>query len=156
MSMKDLVTVFFIAAAAMVFAAGDIASSTNATLLVVSWGEPVQGARLSITTTNNVFRIPSSTVVRAVTDNASTNEIRVDIAFPTFIFDLLLTNSTGKVYHVTTPLTIRGPRQIVTLRPGERRTDDIPTTFRAGIEPGDYTLTATRSFSARGQDFVLA
>jgi len=111
---------------------------------------------LSITTTNNVLRIPSSTVVRAVTDNASTNEIRVDIAFPTVIFDLLLTNSIGKVYHVTTPLRIRGPRQIVTLRPGERRADDIPTTFRSTIEPGDYTLTATRNFSMRSQDFVLA
>ena len=111
---------------------------------------------MSIATTNNIFKVPSSTIVRAVTENASTNEIRVDIAFPTVIFDLLLTNNIGKVYHVTTPLAIRGPRQIVTLRPGERRMDDIPTTFQASIGPGDYTLTATRSFVVRGKDFVLA
>ncbi len=130
-------------------------AQANGPTEAVEWGKSAQGVQLSIAMTNSVFMTPSSTMVTAATTNSSANEIRIDISFPTVIFDLLLTNNAGKIYHVTTPLNIRGPRRIVTLKPGERRVDFIPTTFPANIELGDYTLTATRSFTFKDETFRL-
>ena len=118
-------------------------------------GESVQGVQLSISMTNSVVKTPLSTTVTAVTRNLSTNEIRVDIAFLTVFFDIILTDDRGKLYHVITPVLVRGPREIVPLKPGEQRSDSIPVTFSEDIEPGDYTLKTTRSFTLKGQEFHL-
>ena len=124
-----------------------------------NWGKSVQGVQLSIVMATNVFQVGSSTTVEAVTTNSSTNDIVVDIFAPTIVFDVLLTNSAGKTYHVTTPMPIRGPRHFVTIKPGEKSTESIPVTFgktRFGdsVEPGNYTLRATRHFSSSKEDYI--
>jgi hypothetical protein len=125
-----------------------------------NWGKSVQGVQLSISVTNNVFRVGSSTTVASVTKNSSTNDITVDISAPTVEFDVLLTNGLGKLYHVTTPMAIREPRQLVTIKPGGESFESIPVTFgetRLGdtVEPGDYTLLAMRYFSLSRGRFAL-
>jgi hypothetical protein len=144
--MKTLLLLCF--AAVFTVQAGNSQTITN-------WGESVQGVQLSITVTNSVFRVGSSAAVASVTKNSSTNVIVVDIFAPTVVFDLLLTSDTGKLYHVTTPMKIRGPRQLVEIKPGEESAESIPMTFGENIEPGDYTLKATRHFSMHGKDFEL-
>jgi hypothetical protein len=116
------------------------------------WGPGVQGVQLSISLTNNIFQVGSSATVESVTQNSSTNDIVVDIFAPTVVFDVVLTNSAGKSYHITTPMRIRGPSQFVTIKPGDNSAESIPVTFgqtRFGdtVEPGEYTLLATRHFS---------
>jgi hypothetical protein len=123
------------------------------------WGKSVQGVQLSITLATNVFQLGSSATVESLTRNTSTNDVVVDIFAPTAVFDVLLTNRTGKSYHITTPTAIRGPRQFVVLKPGDKSAEAIPVTFgktRFGdtVEPGDYTLLATRHFSAATEDYV--
>jgi hypothetical protein len=125
----------------------------------IKWGKSVQGVQLSIRMATNVFQAGSSTTVESVTKNSSTNDIVVDIFAPTIVFDVLLTNSTGKTYHVTTPMAIRGPRHFVTIKPGEESAESIPVTFgktRFGdiVEPGNYTLWATRHFSSSKEDYI--
>jgi hypothetical protein len=124
-----------------------------------AWGQSVQGVQLSITLATNVFQVGSSATVESVTRNLSTNDIVVDIFAPTAVFDVVLTNSAGKSYHITTPTAIRGPSQFVTIKPGDKSAESIPVTFgqtRFGdtVEPGDYTLFATRHFSYATQDYV--
>jgi hypothetical protein len=46
-------------------------------------------------------------------------------------------------------------RQIATLKPGEERIDNIPVTFGENIDPGNYTLKATRSFTVKGEEVKL-
>jgi len=122
-----------------------------------AWGPGVQGVQLSISLTNNVFQVGSSATVESVTRNSSTNDVSVDIFAPTDVFDVLLTNRAGKSYHITTPMAIRGFRQFVTIKPGAESSESIPVTFgraRFGdtVEPGDYTLFATRHFSSANED----
>jgi hypothetical protein len=121
-----------------------------------NFGKSVQGVQLAITMTNSVFQVGSSSTVASVTTNSSTNTITVDISAPTIHFGVLLTNDTGKLYHVTTRLDIREPGRLVTINPGEEQSESIPVTFGENIEPGDYTLKATRKFSSSdGEDFTL-
>jgi hypothetical protein len=122
---------------------------------ITNWCEAVQGVQLSITMTNNVFDVGSHSVVASVTKNSSTNTIIVDMSAPTVNFDVLLTNDTGKLYHVTTPMMIRGPRKLVAIQPGEESVESIPVTFGENIEPGDYTLKATRTFTLNDKEFTL-
>ena len=122
---------------------------------ITNWGNSVQGVQLAITMTNSVFQVGSSSTVESVTTNSSTNTITVDISAPTMNLGVFLTNDTGKSYHVTTPMMIRGPRQLVKIKPGEESAESIPVTFGENIEPGDYTLKATRHFSMNGKDFEL-
>jgi hypothetical protein len=119
------------------------------------WGGSVQGIRLSITTTNNVLKIATSTSIESVIKNSSTNAITVDVLAPTIYFDVLLTSDTGKLYHITTPLEIRGPGRLVAINPGEELNESIPVTFGNNIEPGDYTLKATRTFTLNDKEFTL-
>ena len=127
---------------------------------ITNWGESVQGVQLAITVTNSVFQIGSQATVLSVTKNFSTEVVKVDISAPTINFDVILTSSTGKLYHITTPTNIGYPTIFRTINPGEERAESIPVTFgktRFGdtVEPGDYTLKATRHFSMNGKDFEL-
>jgi hypothetical protein len=119
------------------------------------WGQSVQGVQLAITMTNSVFQVGSSSAVASVTTNSSTNTIIVDISAPTIHFDVLLTNDTGKLYHITTRMDIREPGRLIMINPGEEQNESIPVTFGENIEPGDYTLKATRKFTLNGGKFTL-
>ncbi len=124
-----------------------------------NWGKSVQGVQLSITMATNVLKLGSSTTVEAVTKNSSTNDIVVDMFPPTMVFDVLLIDSAGKSYHATTPTVIMGPLLFVTVKPGAESSESIPVTFgmtRFGdtVEPGDYTLFATRHFGFNQEDFI--
>jgi hypothetical protein len=130
------------------------ASASDSDQEATNWGKSVQGVQLSIMMATNVFQVGSSTTVESVTKNSSTNDIVVDIFAPTMVFDVLLTNSAGKTYHVTTPMMIRGPRHFVTIKPGEESAESIPVTFGDIVEPGDYTLRATRHFSSSKEDYI--
>ena len=138
-----------------VFGANLSFAQSNGLSEATHWGESVQGVQLSISMTNRVVKTPLSTAITAVTRNSSTNDIRVQISFPMEFFDVVFTNDAGKSYDVITPSLIRGLREFGALKPGEQRSDSIPLTFSEDIEPGDYTLKATRSFTLKGQEFPL-
>jgi ankyrin repeat protein len=106
---------------------------------------PVQGVRLSIAMTNRVFEVPSSTAVTALTTNASSNAVMMDITLPPMNYRLLLTNRAGKCYDVPAPFAGNGFSETVTLQPGETHMETIRIFFFGSIEPGDYTLMATRT-----------
>ena len=127
---------------------------------ITNWGHSVQGVQMAITMTNSVFQVGAQAAVLSVTKNLSTEVVKVDISAPTINFDVILTSSTGKLYHVTTPTAIGYPTIFRTINPEEERSESIPVTFgktRFGdtVEPGDYTLKATRHFSMNGKDFEL-
>jgi hypothetical protein len=46
-------------------------------------------------------------------------------------------------------------RELVTINPGEEKSEFIPITIGENIEPGDYTLKATRTFTLNDSDFTL-
>jgi hypothetical protein len=131
-------------------AGSDSGQETN-----INWGKSVQGVQLSITMTNNVFQISSSSTVESVITNSSTNAITVDISAPTIHFGVYLTNDTGKSYHVTPLLKIREPGRLVTINPDGEQSESIPVIFEDNIEPGNYTLKAKRTFSSSDGNFTL-
>jgi hypothetical protein len=142
----------------LVFAAGCYLclAQSNDPQTITHLGDSVQGVQLSITMTNNIFPVGSSVAVMSATKNLATNDIILNIAVPTLNFDLILSNDAGKLYHVTSRLSIRGSmHQFETIKPGGESFESIPVTFVENIEPGDYTLKATRHFSMGGRDFEL-
>lgn len=130
-------------------------AQSNDSQTITHWGNSVQGVQLSIRITNNIFQVGSSTTVMSVTKNSSTNTIAMDISAPTINFDIVLTNNTGTLYHVTTRIGIRMPGIILKIKPGEEYAQSIPVTFEQEIEPGDYTLKATRQFGMSHGGFEL-
>jgi len=46
-------------------------------------------------------------------------------------------------------------KTMLTMSPGEQNVRIIPATIGKNIEPGDYTVQATRSFSMNGTSFRL-
>ena len=125
----------------------NLSLAQNNTVGAASWGDSVQDVQLSIAMTNKVYQIGSSAIVQSVTKNSSTNVVAVDVSFPLASFDVALTNSAGKLYHVvSTPAAIAYPTVLKTLNPGEESAESIPVTFGENIEPGDYFLRATRHF----------
>ena len=131
---------------------------TNDKTNVFDWGDSVKGIRLSIAMTNLVWQNGASASVSAVTTNSSTNGVEIATNFPGLEFDILIKNQSGKRYHVATPLWYRGPRGFIILEPKSDIIEAIPVTFGKtvtfggnDIDPGEYTLTATRSFTYPGQ-----
>jgi hypothetical protein len=134
-----------------VFGTNPCIAQSSAHSDAISWGESVQGVQVSITMTSSVFQAGSHTTVMVVTKNSSTNYI-----YPTWHFDVLLTNGAGKLYRVRTSKHLFVERRYtVTIKPGEQNHEMIPVTFEENVEPGDYTLKATRSFTVNGKDFKL-
>src|ERR1035437_394502 len=130
-------------------------AQANDSQAITNWGQIVQGVQLAITMTNSVFQVGSSSAVESVTTNSSTNTIIVDISAPTMNFGVLLTNDTGKSCRVTPRLAIREPGRPVTISPGGELSESIPVIFGKNIEPGDYTLKATRTFTLNDKEFTL-
>jgi hypothetical protein len=109
-----------------------------------NWGVGVRGVQLLLYPTNTVIDGGSSITVLAVIRNTSTNSIQVIEKDAERNFDLLLTNVAGKVYHLTPHKA--GRNLSMEIVRGTQLALNIPVTFRSEIEPGDYTLKATRLF----------
>jgi uncharacterized membrane protein len=120
----------------------------------VSWGQSVEGVRLLITMTNTIVNAGKSNLIVAVIENSSTNAIRIADTGGTMGFDILLTSSAGKSYHLS-PKVDDFMRKTVTIKPGEQNSSAIPVTIGKNIEPGDYTLKATRFFYVKDDHFQL-
>jgi len=120
---------------------------------ITNWGKSVQGVQLSTRLSNRTFQVGSSATVAAVIKNSSTKDITLLVSAVNFT--VLLTNNAGKSYNIIKPVVILYPSQIVTINPGEKRDESITVTFAEKIEPGDYTLKATRKFSSSDGDFTL-
>lgn len=116
------------------------------------WGKSVQGVRLSVMMTNNVFLVGSSTVVETVIKNASVDPITIDKSLPLMVS---IKSDKGKSYNVTTRKPVFLPSQPVTIVPGEKSVGSVSVTFEENIDPGDYTLNATQRFQSNNRDFTL-
>jgi len=121
----------------------------------VKWGKSLHNVQLSITLTNDNFKVHSPTIVTALTRNSGTNAVEMEVAFPAANFDLLLESATGRVYHVVTPTLARGMLQFVTVNSREERTETIPVTFGEEIEPGNYTLKTIRFLGFKDEQFKV-
>jgi hypothetical protein len=128
---------------------------TNSTETISNWGEDVQGVQLSITMTNTIIEIGSTITLVTVIKNTSTNSIQLAQIWQPADYDVLLKSGADKVYHlIQQPLVIR-MKTMLTMSPGEQNVRIIPATIGKNIEPGDYTVQATRSFSMNGTSFRL-
>jgi hypothetical protein len=122
-----------------------------------NWGPSVRGVRLLIYMTNSVVESGSTANVLTVITNGSTNSIGLGFTALPSDFGVLLTGSGGRLYHLTAPPLALRINQRMTIMPGEQDARNIQVTFgepihawedglRKNIEPGDYTLQATRNF----------
>lgn len=124
-----------------------VRQSTDAPPDAASWGKPVQGVRLSIAMTNSVVEAGSSITVRPIIRNSSTNAIVLVKIRSWAGFQITLTNGRGQLYTLYGPrLIMGGGHETETIKPGEQRAWTIPVTVGKNSQPGNCTLTATRSF----------
>jgi len=134
---------------------GNLCSAqSNAPPPSIEWGRNERGVRLSITMTNRVVISRSSTVLTALITNSSTNNIVLFWSSPETDFYLSLTNNAGKSY-LLTPHFIEGSTGRETIYPAGRKAEAVPVTFGSEIQPGDYTLKASRDFGLGGGIFRL-
>ena len=114
------------------------------------WGESVQGVQLGIAVTNSIFSAPVATFVIAAITNGSTNVVKLDTRFLSYLYSIILTNDAGKSYTVSNKLPLSGPSLFAELKPGDlyiESRERVQVNFPENIEPGDYTLIATRSLT---------
>jgi len=120
-----------------------------------NWGKSVQGVQLLITLTNNVVETGASITARIVMWNASTNIITVGITGTALDFGLVLRNGSGKPYDDLRPFPLSGSATSEMVTSGGIRERNVPVVFPSNIEPGEYTLVATRAFSSRAGSFMV-
>lgn len=147
-SLGTIFSVFFLATACIA------QSNTN-----LDFGQSVQVVQLSISVSNNVIAVGSELIISAEIKNLSTNVIHLSESSPEMDFNVFLTSDSGKVYKLTPPAVVFTRLLRSDLKPGESRDSIIhvgvnkyfePPSLVAidkNIEPGDYTLKATRHFS---------
>ena len=155
-----LVSIYMVA-----FVSSVCTAQSNATNEASSWGTSIEGVKLSITMTNAVVDTGGTISIVAAITNSSSGSISLVETSPQTDFDLLLTNSTEGTYHLT-PRLLRGNEGTVTINAGVQSAVTIPVTFAQDIsatpvrqlqnvEPGAYTLKATRSFFVNDHKFTL-
>ena len=115
----------------------------------------VQGVRMSITLTNDVIEAGSTITLVAVIKNSSTNAIHLGQLWEPADYDVLLTSGAKKVLHLIQEPDISTLNTRLTINPGEQNVRVIPVTFGKSIEPGDYTLSATRRFAFSEVELTL-
>jgi hypothetical protein len=125
-----------------------------ATEKAVEWGKDVQGVRLSLTMTNKVIDIGSTVEITAIIKNASTNSIGFELIGTPADYDLILTNATKKLYHLTSPDDFDSSRW-QSIDPGRENIRQITVTFKNNIAPGEYTLEASRVFGMKDHEYKL-
>jgi hypothetical protein len=130
------------------------AQTSNGTPASTNWGKAVQGVQLSIVATNSVVAAGSSITVWTVITNTSTNVVRLVESRAETDYDLMATNSAGARYPLT-PRFIIGRRATVRLSPAKQYAISVPVSFPTTIEPGEYTLTASRGFESSVGNFEL-
>ena len=118
-----------------------------------NWGKPEHGVRLLIYTTNAILQAGLSINALTIITNGSSARILLDEMGPDDDFDLFLTNSAGRYYHLTPPRAHMNTAAAI--EAGTESAMMIPVRFRANIQPGDYLLIATRYFTLNRADFRL-
>jgi hypothetical protein len=143
----------------VILGANRCVAQSNDLQVITNWGQNVQGVQFAVTVTTNVFKFGSSSVVTFVTKNFSTNTITVFVPASMSGSDVILTNDTGKLYHIISHPKNKNADALLSglapIDPGAEVVESIPVTFGENIEPGDYDLKATRHFSSGKVDFTL-
>lgn len=130
--------------------AGDESDTNN-------WGESVQGVLLSFTLTNtsHVVEAGSPIIFAAVLKNSSTHVIEIPhTGLPSDYF-ASLTSVTGKTYRIIDPPLTLHENTRVLLDPGKQDVRIISTGIKKSIEPGDYTLQASREIYVDNHSFTV-
>jgi len=120
-----------------------------------NWGSSVQNVRLQIYLTNSVVHSGSSLTMLGIITNASTNAIALTRTVPTTGYDVRLTSRAGKSYDLTEMPALMNARGYYAINQGVISAVTLPVNFGTNIEPGDYTLQATRAFSSSDGNFKL-
>jgi hypothetical protein len=147
---KKLISVAYLA----IMAVSICSAQSNISKTITDWGESVHKVHLSIALSNNIIDIGSTMTLSAKIENASTNVIRLIETGPLTDFVIVITNGSGNVYKLS-PDNTRRPtyyRLTISLQPGEIRDWSLLATIGKDIEPGDYILKASKSFSSIGGD----
>ncbi len=121
-----------------------------------NWGKAVHDVRLSVTITNNVVEIGSTNLVAVVITNSS--EIGIILPSSLLDFDVILTNTEGKLFHLIAPLSPPLFSRIIdarTINAGEYWVWLLSVPFEKNILPGEYTLQAFRGFTSADGSFQL-
>jgi len=123
--------------------------------VVTTWGNSVQGIRLSLTMTNTVADTGSSIGIVAAIRNSSTNAISLGFTGTPTDFDLVLAGGGGKLYHLIPPNDIDLATTVMIISPEQQRAWTISVTLEKNIKPGGYTLNAIRNFVVKHEHFKL-
>jgi hypothetical protein len=148
------ITFIFVCMAAI--GANRCMAQSNDSQTITNWGQSIQGVQLAIVMTTNVFSVGSSAVATFVITNSSANTITVTVPVSIVNSDVVLINDTGKIYDLTPHIgAIRMLSAHRQLNPSEEDVESLSVTFGENIEPGDYTLKATRTFTLNEKEYTL-
>jgi hypothetical protein len=136
----------------VLFGASPGAAQSNTTPKNPNWGKDIQGVQLSINMTNNVVERGLTFTMVALITNSATNAIVFGHRSAETDFDVSLTNASGKLYHLT-PRWLGRSSGSATIESRVQVQLTIPVTIGKDIEPGNYTINASRVFSVRGTPY---
>jgi uncharacterized membrane protein len=130
-------------------------SSQDQSKEVTKWGNAVEGVQLSVNSTNNIVVVDSTTTLFARIRNLSTNTITLTVSdLRVNDFTVYLTDSSKNIYKIAEPSgAVFAVFPPINITPGESHILTISLTVDKNIEPGDYTLKATRHFSINNSFF---
>lgn len=129
-------------------------AQTNSSHITTNRVENANGIYLSISLSNNIVNV-GSTTIKAAIQNLSTNTIGL-VEFPGMTdFDVFLINSSGKSFKLTPSKPLSGSRVPVMLKPEESRNWAVPITIGNELKPGEYVINVSRNFNANGKWFVM-
>jgi hypothetical protein len=139
---------------AMVFLANFCKGQSDNSLSATNWGQSVNGVELSISLSNNVIPLGSTTRLQCRVKNSSTNFITWGVLSPAQGFTVSLTNNLGKAYRLTpdeSKFTIISYSSTCEVEAGETYECSVPIVIGKNVEPGNYQLEANQHFLIRGK-----
>ena len=119
-----------------------------------NWGENILGIQLSISVTNRFMDVGPATICATI-KNGSTNAIGLVETGPFTDFDVFLTNNTGQSLKLTPDRRLMNFRTSDELKAGESRNWTILIIINKGVDPGEYSLKATRRFTVNSDWYEM-
>ena len=126
------------------------AQPSSTTNRAVAWGKPVMGARLWVSLSTNVLTAGSTATLALRIENTSSDVIRVTETVTSWDFEVRLVSASGVSRRISAEGTniFMGMGTDVELKPGEWIDWTDPVRVGKGVEPGPYTVTASRTITS--------
>jgi hypothetical protein len=110
---------------------------------VRNWGSPVFGAKLSLSTTNNVIPYGSTALFQCISTNSSTNGVCFTKTDPRWMFEISIIDASGKSTVLTGPqFAGDSSDRRYKINHDESYSCLVPVDFQKS-KPGNYTIVAS-------------